>query len=152
MTATGKFIRLAVVSLCLLALAACKAVDAPLGNTDELSGSPESTLVAAADPLGQSVITGLSNNDYTLFTSNFTADVKKGWDEASFQSFLQDLHTKMGNYQSNQIESVLQNDQYSTIVYTLTFDSGQTVNMRLILSLNEPYQITGLWFDSPDLG
>ena len=146
-----KIIATTVLFAFLAILAGCKAVQDPLENTDVLSGDQKDAVIAAADPLGQSVLDGLANDDYATFSTYFTDDVKSGWAESTYATFRQDLTAELGAYQSNQINSVLQNDRYSTVVYTLAFDSGKTVNMRLILSLTQPYQITGLWFDSPEL-
>jgi len=77
--------------------------------------------------------------------------MKQGMNEQVFDDLLNMLDTKLGAYQSNNLVTVLQDENFSTLVYQLIYEKDNEVSMRVVFDNKEPHQISGLWFDSPEL-
>lgn len=135
----------------ILTVSGCTAAKAPLIEPTVLEGADREAVVDALRPTADSLLSGLTANDYELFSKDFNEDVRKGMDRSAFEALTSLLAEKLGQFQSSEITTVLQESQYSTLVYSLTYDDGGTVMMRVVFLRTEPPQIAGIWFDSPVL-
>jgi uncharacterized protein YggE len=138
------------IALCLVwlvsgLLAACQ----PQAVTIE--GDDRDAIVAQAEPLADAVLNGLESLDYATFSANFDEAMRQGLGEQAFQDMQAQFAEKLGQYQSREVSTVQSVDDYNAIVYTLKYSNAPAVTMRLVLTKTEPPQISGLWFDSPEL-
>ena len=132
-------------------LSGCAAAKAPLIEPNVLEGTKKDAVIETLKPTADSLLVGLISNDYELFSKDFNDDVRKGMDEVAFDTLTSLLAEKLGGFQTSEITTVLQESQYSTLVYSLKYDDGNEVIMRIVFSRTDPPKIAGIWFDSPVL-
>lgn len=134
-----------------LLAAGCSLVRAPLIEPRVLEDSEQQRVLEYAAPASENVLAGLIARDYSQFSRDFSDAMKEGMDETSFNELLSMLDSKLGAYQSSDLVTVLQDDNYSTVVYRLTYEKDDQVTMRVVFDKSDPHPISGLWFDSPEL-
>ena len=134
-----------------LLAAGCSLVRAPLIEPRVLEDPEQQTVLDYAAPASENVLAGLIARDYSQFSRDFSDSMKEGMDETAFKDLLNMLDSKLGAYQSNDLVTVLQDDNYSTVVYRLTYEKDNQVTMRVVFDKSDPHLISGLWFDSPEL-
>ena len=61
------------------------------------------------------------------------------------------LDSKLGAYQSREVTGVAEIQENILVIYKAVFETAPEVTIRLSISAAEPHQVTGLWFDSPEL-
>ena len=135
----------------LLVTTGCALIRAPLTEPRVLETPERSAVLDYGQPASENVLAGLAARDYAQFSRDFTDEMKKGMDEAAFNELLSMLDSKLGGYQSSDLVTVLQDDNFSTVVYRLTYEKDNEVSMRVVFDLKEPHLISGIWFDSPEL-
>ena len=128
----------------LLLLAACN-------QTKPVPEDVQANLIAAADPITDRLLTALAANDYESFTQDMETTMKTSMTEAQFNDLRQLLEDKAGAYQSRQLNTVQQSGDFYIVLYTAAFEKSPAVTLRIVLTQAEPYQLTGLWLDSPEL-
>jgi hypothetical protein len=114
-------------------------------------GQEHELVRATSEPIADSVFRGLNDVDYTAFSRDFAPTMKKVLDEKAFTQMAQSFSTKIGKYQSRQVIKVEQIESLYVITYQARFEKEDPVSARLTLRQGEPWQIPGLWFDSPQL-
>jgi predicted small secreted protein len=130
--------------LTLFGLAAC-------GSTKTIEGAERDQIVSAAEPLADSIVNNLKTGDYAAFSQYFDQAMKDGMTEQGFNDLSTQFNTKLGDYQSRTVNSVQAVDKYNAVLYDMAFTNAPKVSMRLVLTKTDPPQITGLWFDAPEL-
>ncbi|MHB0967758.1 MAG: DUF3887 domain-containing protein [Bellilinea sp.] len=134
-----------------LLAAGCSLVRAPLIEPRVLEDAEQQKVLDYAAPASENVLAGLIARDYSQFSRDFSDAMKVGMDEAAFNELLSMLDSKLGAYQSSNLVTVLQDENYSTVVYRLTYEKDDQVTMRVVFDRSDPHLISGLWFDSPEL-
>lgn len=140
-----------IVLIALLAATGCSLIKAPLMEPRVLETPDRDAVLEYGQPASENVLVGLLARDYSQFSRDFSDEMKNGMDEAAFNELLAMLDSKLGVFQSSDLVTVLQDDSFSTVVYRLTYEKDNEVSMRVVFDLEEPHQISGLWFDSPEL-
>lgn len=140
-----------IVVLMLTLAAGCSLVRSPIIEPVVLEGSDMDTVLVYAQEPAENLLEGLIARDYAQFSRDFTGDMKQGMNEQAFDDLLNMLDTKLGAYKSNNLVTVLQDENFSTLVYQLIYEKDNEVSMRVVFDNKEPHQISGLWFDSPEL-
>lgn len=138
-------------SMAVLLMASCSVVKAPLMSPDVLPTQERDQVLVYAQPASENLLAGLIARDYLQFSRDFTEDMRTGMNESSFKDLLDMLDSKVGAFQSSSPVTVLKDDNYTTVVYRLTFTKSNEVAMRVVFDNAEPHPISGLWFDSPEL-
>ena len=151
MKKTNKLMFIITTLLALISLTACSILKAPLTQTRTLEGSERDSVLAYADSKGENLISGMVGGDYATFSTDFDATMKQGMDENAFTDLLATFASKLGQYQSHEVNAVLQDENYSTVVYRLNYEKDNRVTMRVVFNNTEDHNISGLWFDSPEL-
>jgi hypothetical protein len=111
----------------------------------------QADLIATADPITDRLLAALAANDYDSFIQDMEPKMKAAMTQEQFADLRQLLDSKAGAYQSRQLNTVEQNGDFYIILYTAAFEKSPAVTMRIVLTNTAPYQLTGLWFDSPEL-
>ncbi|HML40941.1 MAG TPA: DUF3887 domain-containing protein [Bellilinea sp.] len=145
------FIGLTLLLLTGLLLGACSVAQAPLTDTTVLEGDQANAAYETVKTAAENVVTGLVNADYSTFSKDFSAEVAKGMDENAFNDLLTTFQTDLGSITSSELTAVLQDDQYTTLVYTFSFEKNGSVVMRVVFDRGDSDTVTGIWFDSPVL-
>lgn len=116
-----------------------------------LTGSEREQVLKIAEPYTEGILQGYNQNDYTQFSANFDNAMKKSLNQENFKALTQSFTTKIGKYESRQVTSVQATGTYFTVNYQAKFEKEDKVSMRVVITNNEPFLVTGLWFDSPAL-
>lgn len=140
-----------VFSLFLMLTAGCSVVRSPIIEPVVLEGEELEEVLAYAQSPAENLIEGLIARDYEQFSQDFSDSMKQGMNQKSFEDLLLMLDTKLGTFQSFDLVTVLQDENFSTLVYRLTYEKDNQVSMRVVFDTKAPHPISGLWFDSPEL-
>lgn len=116
-----------------------------------LEGEAAEQISAAADPIADAVLGGLQNGDYAQFSQYFDKTMAESMTESAFNDMRAQFSEKLGEYQGRTLDSVQEVNDYNSVAYILAFSNAPKVNMRLVLSKTDPPQMSGIWFDSPEL-
>ena len=124
-------------------------------KVQNIIGTERDELVKAAEPFEYNLIGALNSGDFTTFSKDFDTTMKSSFKEADFTNMRQTFASKLGDYQSRtvaQVQSTTANGQTIYLLsYTLQYSKSKAVTQRLVLTSSQPYQVTGLWYNSPEL-
>jgi hypothetical protein len=134
-----------------LLISGCSLAKAPLTSPNVLTTPERDQVLEYAQPASDNLLAGLNARDYAQFSRDFNDNMKTGMDEASFEDLLSMLDSKLGTYLSSDLVTVLQDEKFNTVIYRLTYSKDNEAVMRVVFDRSEPHQISGLWFDSPEL-
>ncbi|MHB8932026.1 MAG: DUF3887 domain-containing protein, partial [Bellilinea sp.] len=137
--------------LILILAAGCSTVRSPIIEPVVLESNERDSVLAYAQAPGENLLNGLIARDYAQFSQDFSDTMKQGMNQQAFDGLLVMLDTKLGKYQSFDLVTVLKDENYSTLVYQLNYEKDNQVSMRVVFDNKEPHQVSGLWFDSPEL-
>lgn len=141
----AKWLRFLLVAAILsLALTACLPGKA-------VKGADQEAVLAYAEPLADNILNAIETDDYALFSQDFTDEMKTAIDEAAFEDLREMLSTKVGSYQSRAVSSVRDVDGTLAVIYTAVFSKDDEVVITLSVTADEPHQVSGLYFTSPEL-
>ncbi len=140
-----------IILLFLVAGAGCSAAREPIIEPTVLEGAERDAVLSYAQEPAENLLEGLLAKDYTQFSRDFSDDMKQGMNEQAFNDLVSMFDTKLGVYQSMVLVTVLQDENYTTLVYQLIYEKDNEVSMRVVFDNKEPHKISGLWFDSPEL-
>ena len=142
---------LPVLLLAALLMTGCALLSPGGGRTVTLEGDQLDEALLYAQPKAEGLLQGLIEGDYEQFALDFDPTMKSGMDQTAFENLKETFSVKLGDYQSHSVQTVLQNNTYTFVIYQLVFEKDDAVTMRVVLDKNEPHLITGLWFDSLEL-
>jgi hypothetical protein len=140
-----------VLTMIAITISGCTLFSPAGGRTVTLEGDQLAEVLVYAEPKTENVLQGLITDDYDIFSRDFDNTMKNGMDKAAFDSLKDTLNVKLGEYRSQDVLTVLQDNKYTIVIYQLRFDKDDQVTMRVVLDKDEPHLVTGLWFDSPEL-
>lgn len=140
----NKMLAVLAVLLLLLTLTACLPGKA-------VKGEDRDAVLTYVEPIADHILSGIEDNDYQLFAQDFNEEMKKGIDEASFQKLRELLSSKVGSYQSREVSSVRDVDGTMLVIYTAVYANAKQVVIQLSVTGSEPHQVSGLYFNAPEL-
>lgn len=110
-----------------------------------------SEVTAYADPMADAVIAGMQNLDYASFSKYFDAAMLGAMDEAGMKKLIDQLNSSLGSLKSrlaaDSVEEIVSNGvKYYAVMYPLSFEKTNAVHMRLVVTAEEPHQVSGLFF------
>ena len=147
-----KKISLAILLGAMLLLAAgCSAARSSIIEPIVLEGTERDAVLDYAQEPAENLLDGLIARDYEQFSRDFSETMKQGMDQQAFADLLAMLDNKLGTFQSSELVTVLQDENFTTLVYRLKYERDNQVSMRVVFDNAEPHSISGLWFDSPEL-
>lgn len=133
--------------LLLLALAGCMFMP----QVDTVEPEEQDEILEISEPIADNLLEGMNTSDYAVFSRDFDDAMKKALDEDAFEEMTQEFSGKIGAYQSRILDHMERIENLVTVVYTAQFENEEEVTIRLTLREGEPYQVAGLYFDSPKL-
>ncbi len=116
-----------------------------------LTGDEQTEVLSYTEPIADGMFSGLNANNYAEFSKDFGETMLVGLDEAAFADTKAMLDSKLGAYQSREVNGVAEIQENILVIYKAVFETAPEVTIRLSISTAEPHQVTGLWFDSPEL-
>jgi len=146
-TSNRKSLLIITASLLLLVLAGCMFM--PQVTTVEPEEQDE--ILEISEPIADNLLDGMNANDYAAFSRDFDDKMREALDEDAFQELIQQFSGKIGAYQSRTLDHMERIENLVTVVYKAQFEKEEEVTIRLTLREGEPYQVAGLYFDSPKL-
>lgn len=125
-------------------LSACSA-----GSPTDAAGNDIATY---ANPLADTLISGILTRDYTTFSTDFDDAMLKGIPESGFQDILNLLDTRVGACTTHELYQTGVAQEMPYAVYKLQCENSKKgVFIRLVITPDEPHKVTGLWFDGAEL-
>lgn len=116
-----------------------------------VKGADQEAVLTYTEPIADRILNGLETDDYALFSQDFSDQMLQGITEDSFQQLRDLLSSKVGSYQSRQVSSVRDVDGTMLVIYTAVYSNAKQVVIQLSVTGGEPHQVTGLYFDAPEL-
>ncbi len=112
--------------------------------------------VPYANDMAENMLQGLNQNDYTVFSRDFSDKLKEGIDEAAFATMVDSLSV-IGTYENksfSQAADTTQNDvTYTVVVYKAKY-TDETADVLVTVSFGGEEgskKIEGVFFNSPKL-
>lgn len=99
----------------------------------------------AANASAETLFRSFNTGDYSQFSANFSAPMKKGINESSFSDMRSQILDKYGNYTSKSLAQGMIVQGYPNFIYDCTFEKG-TLKVRLVMNGTEFSTVDGLWF------
>lgn len=112
-----------------------------------LSGAEAEAVLAFSEARTDNLLAGMNSGDYAAFSQDFDAEMLSAMTEAEFNNLKADRDEKLGLYVSRQVVSVVQIDDFYAVNYTAVFEKEAAVGMRVVFRMEEPHEVSGLWFD-----
>jgi hypothetical protein len=103
-----------------------------------------------ADSETENVVVSLNNNNYAGFSKDFDQAMKTLTPETAYVKLYNQIKTLVGDYQSDQFESLSQNNNIITVLYLAKY-SNEPDGVWISISFDSDTKIGGLYFISPKL-
>lgn len=116
-------------------------------NQTELTGADKDAVLAFSEAKTDTLLTGMNNNDYAAFSLDFDAEMLAAMPQAQFDALKKDRDEKLGLYLSREVGSVVQVDAFYSVNYVAQFEKENDVVVRVTFRMDEPHQVSGLWFN-----
>ena len=117
-----------------------------------VTGAEKDAVIAAADPITDSILAGYNDGDYAVYAKDFDEMMKNQLTEEVFKQTREMIIGKIGKYESRKVSKVYKKDQYTVVEYTAKFELEEEVNVKVVMQkLEEKWLVSGLWFNSPKL-
>lgn len=112
-----------------------------------LSDVDREAVLAFSESKTDNLLAGMNAGDYAVFSKDFDADMSKAMTESQFADLKQDRDAKLGLYLSRQVNSVVEQGGFYVVIYAAEFEKDDNVTMRVVFRVEEPHQVSGLWFN-----
>ena len=127
--------------LAITLLAACSSQDSTV------TGDNKDAVLAYSEAMTDNLMAGLNADDYEMFSRDFDAGMIKAMNQERFDTFKNDMDVKFGPYVSREVAGVTQSGEYYAVIYETAFEKDNNVVMRVVFTMAEPHQVSGLWFN-----
>ena len=106
-----------------------------------------------AGPITENILLGMSENNYSKYSSHFDQNMKNAMNEAVFNETNILIRAKIGDYISKEFWKVESENQYTVVHYNARFtDEPEDVIVRVVFQeIMDEMKVSGLWLDSPKL-
>jgi hypothetical protein len=117
-----------------------------------VSDQERAVVLAYADPIADNLLQGFNENNYTMYSRDFGPEMKAALDEAVFEQNREFVVSRIGLYESRGTPVVTKSGEFIAVNYPAKFEKEDGVNVRLVFRIgDESHQLSGLWFQSPEL-
>ena len=96
-------------------------------------------------PITENILLALERNDYDAFSRDFNPEMSKAITKSSFENLYQAFQKNLGILQSIAFLEA-ESSQGFIAVHFKTIYEKNSITVRLVLTPEEPYKVTGLWF------
>lgn len=112
-----------------------------------LTGEEQETVLAFSESKTVNLVYGMNANEYAVFSKDFSQDMLANMTEAEFAKLKTDRDAKLGLYVSRTVNNVVRVGDYYAVNYDAVFEKDDAVSMRLVFRMDEPHEVSGLWFN-----
>lgn len=113
----------------------------------KLSGADMDAVLSFSEAKTDTLLEGMNNNDYAVFSQDFDKDMLNSLTQAKFDALKKDRDSKLGLYLSREVSSVVSVGDFYAVTYTAKFEKDDNVAIRIVFHATEPHQVSGLWFN-----
>lgn len=123
-----------------------------MGQETVVSGEEAAEVLVYADPIADNLMQGFNEGNYTVYSRDFSPEMRQALDEAAFVQNRDDVTSRIGLYESRGDPVVTEIGEFVAVTYQATFEREDGVALRLVFKMgDESHQLYGLWFNSPKL-
>jgi hypothetical protein len=117
-----------------------------------ISGEERMAVLAYADTIADNLLQGFNEDNYTMYSRDFSAEMKGGLTGAAFRQNREFVVSRIGLYESRGDPVVTESGEYIAVNYPADFERENGVNVRFVFrNGDESHRLYGLWFNSPML-
>lgn len=117
-----------------------------------VSGEEAAEVLVYADPIAENVMQGFNEGNYTVYSRDFSPEMKQALDEAAFEQNREEVTSRIGLYESRSDPVVTETGDYIAVTYRAAFEGEDGVALRFVFRKGDAsHQLHGLWFNSPKL-
>lgn len=139
-------------SLVALAVLAAVLACGCMGQETVISGEEATEVLAYADPIAENLMQGFNEGNYTVYSRDFSPEMKQALDEAAFEQNREQVTSRIGLYESRSDPVVTETGEYIAVTYMAAFEQEDGVALRFVFQKgDESHRLHGLWFNSPKL-
>ena len=120
-------------------------------SPDVLTDEEKDKITKSVDNKTTELFLSIKQNDYDAFIKDLDEKMRDEFSEDYFNELCTALSSQFGEYQSQSLQNIEKIDHYVSIRYSVQFESKDDLPVIIIYQPKEPYSISGLWIDSPDI-
>lgn len=138
--------------LAALLILAAVAVSGCMSQETVVSDEEAAEVLAYAEPSAGNLMQGFNEGNYTMYSRDFSPEMKQALDEAAFEQNREHVTSRIGLYESRRDPVVTETGDYIAVTYRAKFEQEDGVALRFVFKKgDESHQLHGLWFNSPKL-
>lgn len=105
-----------------------------------------------AGALTDNVLNSINDGNYDSFSRDLDQVMQDAFTEVAFDGMRSQLQDKIGDYISKQFNTVVVQDEYTTVVYFAKYSKEDKVKITISFSAADGQNlVSGLYFDAPAL-
>ena len=116
-------------------------------NETTLSEDEKDAVLAFSEAKTDNLLAGMNTNDYAAFSKDFDQAMLSAMSQGEFEKLKKDRDAKLGQYVSRQVNKVTQSGDYVTVIYDAVFENDDAVTVRVVFRVDDPHEVSGLWFN-----
>jgi hypothetical protein len=109
-----------------------------------LTGEQSDLVAAQVEPIAREILSAIENNNYDLFVTHFDETMRKAIDEDQFSNIVSQ-YGKYGAPDSVELLNIEDQGNYYSANFGVNYPEAKVI-MRLVVSRDDPSQVSGLWF------
>ena len=109
-----------------------------------LTGEQSDLVTAQVEPIAREILSAIENNNYDLFVTHFDETMRKAIDEDQFSNIVSQ-YGKYGAPDSVELLNIEDQGNYYSANFGVNYPEAKVI-MRLVVSRDDPSQVSGLWF------
>ena len=120
-------------------------------SQDALTDEEKEKILLNVENKTTELFLSINKSDYEMFSRDLDEKMSEEFSEDYFNELCTALLSQFGEYQSHSLQSIEKIDHYVSIRYNVQFEQKNDLPIIIIYQPEEPYNISGLWIDSPDI-
>lgn len=106
-----------------------------------------------SDGTTENILTAINNDDYAVYTKDFSPEMKKAIPEDTFKEQNKIIKGKIGTYESKKFAKAETKDEYIRTFYIAKFsDEPKDVTVLVVFKADDPdHKVQGIFLSSPKL-
>jgi hypothetical protein len=112
-----------------------------------VTGDDRDAVLAFSEAKSDNLLAGMNAGDYARFSQDFDQEMLNAMPQTGFDTLKKDRDAKLGLYISREVNSVVQDGDFYTVIYDAKFEKDDAVTVRVVFRAADPHEISGLWFN-----
>lgn len=118
---------------------------------DTLTDEEKDKILLNVEKETSELFLSINQRDYESFSKDLDEKMSEEFSEDFFNELCTALLSQFGEYQNHNLQSIENIDHYVSIRYYVQFERKDDLPITIIYQPTKPYNISGLWIDSPDI-